>query len=156
MSAEWRRGDFALYIFFIDIYSLAMILFTLSYLWKVSWVSRSSSGTRRWPPATNRTESDLLAPLCGDAVLTMAAGKPLLINEKKTQPGRIRIQILKYLEPYPEFWPTLDPGLCNKFWRKQFSLNKILFKKIMAPEEIFSQLQLWMVNFCLKSYTFCL
>ena len=26
----------------------------------------------------------------------------------------------------------------------------------MAPEELFSRLNFWMVNLCLKSYTFCL
>ena len=39
------------------------------------------------------------------------------------------------------------------------SLKKSVFKnskKLMASDERFGQLTLWMVNLCLNSYTFCL
>ena len=57
------------------------------------------------------------------------------------------------LDPEPEFWPYLDPdpGLCYvifknrlagkrlSFYKKNFYLN---FNKVMAQDEIFSQLSL--------------
>ena len=61
-----------------------------------------------------------------------------------------------------------DPGFCQ-FWRKKFknsyrgktislteSFCLTIRKKEIVPEEIFGQLSLWMVNFCLQSYTFYL
>ena len=56
-----------------------------------------------------------------------------------------------YLDPDPEFWPTLDPEPDPRVIISIFSCftEKIVlkiccknYKKIMAPEEIFSQLSL--------------
>ena len=69
----------------------------------------------------------------------------------------------------PELWPNLDPypGPCYQFWKNKKNyfwdncfLQKSTFcqnyKKKMSPQEICSQLSLWIVNLCLKSCTFCL
>ena len=47
------------------------------------------------------------------------------------------------LDQHPDFWPNLDPDLDTIFFKKTYFL-KPLYKKIMSPEEIFSQLN--MVN----------
>ena len=71
------------------------------------------------------------------------------------------------LDPDPEFWPNLDPDLrlCYQFWKETFFYRKtvlffkivfINYKKILTPEELFNQWSLWIVNYCPKSYTFCL
>ena len=46
-------------------------------------------------------------------------------------------------DQHPDFWPNLDPDLDTIFFKKTYFL-KPLYKKIMSPEEIFSQLN--MVN----------
>ena len=47
----------------------------------------------------------------------------------------------------------------NFFYGKTILFFKIVFinyKKILTPEELFNQWSLWIVNYCPKSYTFCL
>ena len=63
--------------------------------------------------------------------------------------NRIRVWIQGYI--CYKFWR--EKNLKINFWRKTFFFN---CKKIMAPEELFSQSSLWKVNLCLKSSTFCL
>ena len=52
-----------------------------------------------------------------------------------------------------------DKIILNNFRIYTVFVKQIFFfnyKKIMVPEELFSLLSLWMVNLCLKSYTFSL